>query len=396
MIRTGCILRRGGFSVIRSFSAASAPIDEQKAEIREGSIKTKCFSNFASALKYVAILPPGYKSHEKLPLLLNLHGGGQSAKDLLYALPDLEARWKSEQLPRCVVAGFSTLHGTGYYHNYYDGSIRYIDFFMTEFLPFLQQNFRVSSARSHTWLTGGSMGGLGALRLAFTYPEAFAGAATLEPCVDPVFEPSDILDRNLIGRGDFENWKGMEVCHGSLAGETKAMFGAVNREEWNQDSYHQYNPACIVRSNANNIRENEVRIYIDAADEDFLNLHDGAEFLHKTLWQYRIPHEYHLCYKADHIGPSLYHRVNDMNNWLCKNMKDVLEPKKEALTPGQELYLSWLTKQDSIIPVGDMKPPEGAEPLTMFDQGMLDYTREQMPEFIKKHANAPTEGVDRL
>ena len=85
-----------------------------------------------------------------------------------------------------------------------------------------------------------------------------------------------------------------------------------------------------------------------------------------------------------------------MNNWLCRNMKEVVEPSKKALTPGQELYLSWLSKQDSLFPAADAKPPEGAEPLTIFDQEFLEYSREKMPEYIKKHANSPTEGVDRL
>merc|ERR1719334_989058 len=343
-------------------------------------------------MEYVAILPPGYKPHEKLPLLLSLHGGLQSAKDLHLMLPDFEARWKSEQLPRCVVASFSALHGNGYYHNYHDGSLRYMDFFMTEWLPFLQQKFGVSSARSHTWLGGVSMGGLGALRLVFTHPDVFAGAATMEPCVDPVFDPSDLRDRNLIGRGDFELYYGMQACHGSLAAETKAMFGSVNHNEWNLDSYHSYNPASIVRSNAVNIRDHEPRIYFDAADNDFLNLHDGAEFLHKTLWQYRIPHEYHLCNKADHIGPSLIYRYDDMIKWLCRNMKEVLEPSKKALTPGQELYVSWLEKQDSFYPSDDAKPPEGAEPLNVFDQGFLDYARKHLPDYIAKHADSPCEG----
>merc|ERR1719317_721562 len=288
-------------------------------------------------MEYLVALPPGYEPHEKLPLLLYLHGGNQNAKVIQYSLPDLEARWETEQLPRCVVAGFSTLCGSGFYHNYYDGSLRYIDFFMTEWLPFLQKNFGVNSARSHTWLIGGSMGGLGALRLALTYPDVFAGVTALEPFTDPVFEPSDLLDRNLCIRGDFESVLGQKMCHETNAAETKAMFGSLHRSEWDQDCYHSFNPACIVRSNAHNIREKEIRIYIDAADNDFFCLQDGAEFLHKTLWQYRIPHEYHLCSNADHVGPSVIHRIRDAMDWLCRNMKEVLEPSNNTLiTPGQE------------------------------------------------------------
>merc|ERR1719233_104290 len=294
-------------------------------------------------MEYVAIVPPGYTHEEKLPLLLNLHGAGQDANSLIMFQKDLEARWKSEQLPRCVVAGFSSLNGLGYYHNYHDGSLRYIDFFMSEWLPFLQKNFGVSSARTHTWLFGISMGGLGSLRLAFTYPDVFAGAAAMEPALDPVFEPTELLDRNLIMRGDFELQKGTKLSHQTWAAETKAMYGAVQKTEWSTETYYKYNPACIARANAQNIRENGVCIYLDAADEDVFCLQDGAYFLHKTLWQYRIPHEYRLSYKADHVGPSVIWRLRDMVDWLGRHMKDAMYPKDNTLTQGQELYIKWLS-----------------------------------------------------
>jgi len=396
MIRSIRILRHCGLARHRSYSKELPSVDEQKSEIKNGHVNTTCFSNFAKELEYLAILPPGYSSDENLPLLLYLHGAGQDAKSLMMLQPDLEARWKSEQIPRCVVAGFSSINGMGMYHNYHDGSLRYMDFFMLEWLPFLRNNFAVSSARSHTWLSGISMGGLGSLRLALSYPEVFAGAAALEPGLDPVFEPSELLDRNMLSRGDFQLMKGGKLCHGTNSGETKAMFGAVHHTEWNADTYQKYNPACVVRDNAQNIRENELRIYLDAADEDFFCLHDGAEFLHKTLWQYRIPHEYHLYQKADHVGPSILYRIKDMMDWLSRNMKETINPLKITLTAGQEIYMKWLLDSDSIMPDPEAQLPEGAEPFSFFDQAFVDYIKTKMPEEMKKHMDSPREGVDRL
>merc|ERR1719193_1924567 len=160
--------------------------------------------------------------------------------------------------------------------------------------------------------------------------------------------------------------RGLKVCHETNAAETKAMFGAVHHTEWDLDSYHSYNPSCIVRSNAQNIRDGELLIYIDAADNDFFCLYDGAEFLHKTLWQYRIHHEYHLYNKADHIGPSLLYRGKDMFDWLCRNMKAVLEPSDHTLTPGQELFLKTMNEQGEKFNPAEL--PERAEPVTMLDQ----------------------------
>jgi len=240
------------------------------------------------------------------------------------------------------------------------------------------------------------MGGIGSLRLAFTYPEMFAGVAALEPALDPVFEPAEFLDRNLCGRGDYELTKGLKVPHGTMAAETKAMFGAIHHSEWDVESYYSYNPACVVRANAQNIRESGLRVYFEAADEDFLCLHDGAEFLHKTLWQYRIPHQYQLCLKADHLGPSLIWRMNDTMEWICRHMKDVLDPPDKTLTPGQELYMKWLSESEHFMGDPNVNPPEGAEPLTVLDQPFLEHIKKQMPEYLAKHMNSPTEGVDRL
>jgi S-formylglutathione hydrolase len=44
------------------------------------------------------------------------------------------------------------------------------------------------------------------------------------------------------------------------------------------------NPANRARANAQQIRDSGLAIYLDAAERDFLNAYDGAEFLHRELW----------------------------------------------------------------------------------------------------------------
>jgi S-formylglutathione hydrolase len=79
--------------------------------------------------------------------------------------------------------------------------------------------------------------------------------------------------------------------------------------EWN-------NPANRAQANAGLIRDNRLAIYIDAGDEDFLNAHDGAEFLHRVLWALDISHEYHLVRGADHGGPTMRPRMHSMYAWV--------------------------------------------------------------------------------
>ncbi len=58
---------------------------------------------------------------------------------------------------------------------------------VAEELPSLVQRYlRVSSRREDTWVAGLSMGGYGALKLALTHPDRYAGAASLSGAVDLV------------------------------------------------------------------------------------------------------------------------------------------------------------------------------------------------------------------
>jgi S-formylglutathione hydrolase len=57
-------------------------------------------------------------------------------------------------------------------------------------------------------------------------------------------------------------------------------------------------------------------IYFDAGDQDFLNAHDGAELLHRLLWDLDISHEYHLVRGADHGGPTMRPRMRAMYTWV--------------------------------------------------------------------------------
>merc|ERR1719233_665712 len=75
---------------------------------------------------------------------------------------------------------------------------------------------------------------------------------------------------------------------------------------------------------------------------------------------------------------------------------DVIDPAEKTLTPGQELYMKWLAESGNLMGDPNVNPPEGAEPLTVLDQPFLEHIKKQMPEYIAKHMNSPTEGVDRL
>lgn len=70
-----------------------------------------------------------------------------------------------------------------YYTNMVSGG-RYWDFISEELPQIVKSFFNVSDKREDTFVAGLSMGGYGALKLAFNYPERFAAAASLSGVVD--------------------------------------------------------------------------------------------------------------------------------------------------------------------------------------------------------------------
>ncbi len=61
--------------------------------------------------------------------------------------------------------------GHTFFLNSSDGKIRYEDFLTKEFMPQMEKKYRVDNVRARRGITGVSMGGFGALRLAFKYPQ---------------------------------------------------------------------------------------------------------------------------------------------------------------------------------------------------------------------------------
>ncbi len=143
--------------------------------------------------------------------------------------------------------------------------------------------------RENRVLTGISAGGHGALKIAFKHPHAFRAVAAMEPVIMPALD-----------------WPQQH---------TRAawwMLDASARAVWGEpfpQSFLSQHPPNIAAANTQQILASGLEIYLEAGDEDLLHLQDGAEFLHRLLWQFDIPHEYHQVRWADHGGYSIDDRL---------------------------------------------------------------------------------------
>ncbi len=84
---------------------------------------------------------------------------------------------------------------------------------------------------------------------------------------------------------------------------------------------------------------------MDTADNDMVNAHDGAEFLHRVLWDLDISHDYHLVRNADHGGPTFVPRMRAMLEWLSAVLAKAEEPLGDPASPSSNAFLQMVRAQ---------------------------------------------------
>ncbi len=221
-----------------------------------------------------------------VPLLLWLHGGGASRRFLDSCKPHFMSCWADRSLPAMVVATPSA--GWSFYLDRHDGSELWETFLLDEFIPAIRAE---TGATDGPVLVGGiSVGAVGALRLAFKYPDRFRAVVALEPTLEAGLTWDQVPSRDRVHMPE---------------GIRAKLFG--------QPLDHQYwkanHPTAIAVANATDIAASQLTIYLEAGDEDLLHAQHGAELLHRCLFDIGLLHEYRLTRGGNHVGPSVGPRL---------------------------------------------------------------------------------------
>jgi S-formylglutathione hydrolase FrmB len=159
-----------------------------------------------------------------------------------------------------------------FYINSKDGHDRYEDFFIREFIPYIESHYRIRAERKSRGITGISMGGYGALRFGLLYPNLFAAVSAHSAALIEKLPPE---------------------------------FGAtVDPAFWERES-----PFTIVRKGP---RPVGLQIYFDCGTDDDYGFNRGAQQFHDLLDARGIPNEFHLypgghdwTYFAEHLPASV-------------------------------------------------------------------------------------------
>jgi enterochelin esterase-like enzyme len=244
-------------------------------------------------VRYCVMLPTNYQTdtNAKYPVLYFLHGLGENEQTLLQSggwglIEDLRRDHKIGEFLMVAPEGRGS-----FFINSADGRERYSDFFLTEFLPFIETKYRVIRERKSRGVTGLSMGGYGALRFAFAHPELFGSVSAQSPAL--MTESPRKLDADLRDAGP------LATLLGSVFGDP------INIAHWNQN-----NPFLLARKNQAQLRSQA--IYINCGQDDEYGFADSAEQMHKQLVAEKIPHQFHLYpgghnaeYFLSHLGETI-------------------------------------------------------------------------------------------
>ncbi len=231
-------------------------------------------SILARSVRYCAFLPPSFDvdKSRQYPALYYLHGLGDNEQSLLNS-----GGWDLiEELRRQGKIGDFVVLAPGGGHTFFinsaDGKIRYDDFLTKEFMPQMEKKYRVNGTRSKRGVTGVSMGGFGALRLAFKYPQQFAAVSAQMPALI-----ADI-PTNLAAGGP-----------GSPASMLGDVFGdPVDRAYLERNSVFHFAKAAPAAE------LKRMAIYFDVGNNDDFGFEQGAEKLHQLLDSRGIPNEFHV------------------------------------------------------------------------------------------------------
>jgi S-formylglutathione hydrolase FrmB len=248
-------------------------------------------------VRYCVDLPVGYevpaaqRQLPRYPVLYFLHGLGDNEQTLFKTggwtlIDDLQASHKI--VPFLVVAPEAR---SSFYINSADRKERYSDFFLREFIPYIEKKYRVEPGRRSRAIGGISMGGYGALRFAFAYPEIFSSVSAQSAAL--ILEsPRDV---NAAARSGSPVVRALSQVFGN----------PIDTAHWQAN-----NPFELAKREQVALRK--VAIYFNCGQSDDYGFEKGAAALDRQLTAEGILHEYRpypgdhsLTYFLTHLGETM-------------------------------------------------------------------------------------------
>lgn len=221
--------------------------------------------------KFAVYLPPDYEtSSRSYPVLYLLHGytddqTGWVQFGEVQHIAD-KAINEGTATPMIIIMPDADTGLPGY-TNALSGNWNYEDFFFEEFMPHVEDRFRIKKKKQFRAVAGLSMGGGGSFLYALHRPDLFSSAAPLSASLGP-----QRLD---------------EMNEFAYLGYTSA-----NHNKKDFEIYSNRNNQLRIVDQLSKETLNSVRWYIDCGDDDFL--YEANSLMHIKLRKKGVDHEFRI------------------------------------------------------------------------------------------------------
>jgi S-formylglutathione hydrolase FrmB len=226
-------------------------------------------------VEFSIYLPPDYdRSNRSYPILYLLHGysddeTGWTQFGEVSAIADKTIN--TGDAPSMIIA--MPDGGVSFYMNSYDGKERWEDFFINEFIPFIEKTYRVRAKSEFRAIAGLSMGGHGSMLMALKHTDLFTACA---PLSGAFWTDKEVIDMP-------EDW-----WNGAFA----QLFGQGLKGEARLNEHFRNNSPLKIIADANADDLKKLAYYIDCGDKDFLI--KGNMALHAAMIDKAVPHEFRV------------------------------------------------------------------------------------------------------
>jgi S-formylglutathione hydrolase FrmB len=293
--------------IARPFGRPSAenPAQNSEARVEYSSVNSP---SLGRDLKFAIHLPPSYDrdAKKRYPVLYFLHGmngneGEYQRRGVAAAVERLRGEGKIGELIVVAPAGENS-----FYLNAKSG-VRYEDAIIKDLIPHVEKSYRALGAPASRAIQGLSMGGYGALLLAFKHPEIFSSVTAHSSALYMELPSTSGNDR----RAQFLS---------RLIGN---IFGNPPDEEF----FRANNPFYVAESNVAAIKKSGLKIYFDVGDQDRYGFQEINKAFDERLTKVGIPHEFHV-FPGNH-GWEYMISVSDRSyGFLWKSLKS--DPKQAS------------------------------------------------------------------
>jgi len=210
---------------------------------------------------YNVYLPPDYATNtaRRYPVVYWLHGlGGNETSGVFPA--DVDRAVRAGMVPPLILVS-ATGGARTRYHDSDDRKIRGDTVIARELVAHVDKTYRTIATRAGRSIQGISMGGNGALKFAFKYPDLFGSVVAFAPA---------LVD------GDWMAANDQEFLETMFAGD--------------KDRYQREIATSVLKRNAEEVRRQGVAILIVIGTAD--SLLERARGMHRLLGELKVPHEY--------------------------------------------------------------------------------------------------------